>query len=417
MLLLLLFAFLAGLLTLASPCIVPVLPFVFASTVRPWRQSTLALLAGMGLAFVAAATLATVTFEWAATMTDYSRSVALGLLALSGLTLIWPALGERLSRPFVAMGQRLGTPPDSAAPSVARALLLGVATGLLWTPCAGPMLGLILSSAALSGPGWSSTTLLVVYALGAITGLGLGMLAGRKLWARQLTAPWVRTLLGIGVLTSVMLLATGLDSRLASWLPSNATAAALELDWMQRVRPTPAVTGTPNQSATLLKMQDGPARAPLALPAEGRLTDLSGAVQWLNSPPLTALELRGKVVLIDFWTFGCYNCLNALPHVREWDRKFRDQGLVVIGVHTPEFAHEKVIANVSRALKELGVTFPVAVDNQYRIWNSFGNQYWPAHYFIDAKGVVRWHHFGEGEYEKSERVIQQLLEEAKKGAV
>ena len=138
------------------------------------------------------------------------------------------------------------------------------------------------------------------------------------------------------------------------------------------------------------------------------------SVRDLRGRRVSSADLRGKVVLIDFWTFGCINCRNALPHVREWHRKYKDQGLVVIGVHTPEFAYEKNIANVKRALSDLDVSFPVAVDNDFAIWRSFQNNYWPAHYFIDAKGQVRFHHFGEGEYDKSERVIQQLIEEARK---
>jgi thiol-disulfide isomerase/thioredoxin len=152
----------------------------------------------------------------------------------------------------------------------------------------------------------------------------------------------------------------------------------------------------------------------LTLPSEGAMPPLTGAVAWLNSPPLTATALRGKVVLIDFWTFGCSNCRNALPHVREWHRKYKDDGLVVIGVHSPEFDFEKNIANVKRALVELGVPFPVAMDNDFTLWRAFGNHYWPAHYFVDAKGLIRFHHFGEGEYDKSEQVIRQLLDEARK---
>jgi thiol-disulfide isomerase/thioredoxin len=164
----------------------------------------------------------------------------------------------------------------------------------------------------------------------------------------------------------------------------------------------------------LLRVQ-APARR-LNLPSEGTMPPIGGAVEWLNSPPLTTEGLRGKVVLVDFWTFGCINCRNALPYVREWHRKYKDQGLVVVGVHTPEFAYEKNIANVKRALGDLNVSFPVAIDNNFAIWRAFSNTYWPAHYFVDAKGQIRFHHFGEGEYEKSEQVIQQLLDEAKKEA-
>ncbi|MEW5561066.1 thioredoxin family protein [Enterobacter asburiae] len=139
---------------------------------------------------------------------------------------------------------------------------------------------------------------------------------------------------------------------------------------------------------------------------------LSGAVQWLNSPPLTSESLRGKVVLVDFWTYSCINCLRTLPYVKAWAEKYRDQGLVVIGVHSPEFAFERDISNVTKEAKKLGVTYPIAIDNNFSIWQAFNNQYWPAHYFIDANGHVRYMHFGEGNYAESERVIQELLRQA-----
>src|SRR5262249_48890324 len=141
---------------------------------------------------------------------------------------------------------------------------------------------------------------------------------------------------------------------------------------------------------------------------------LSGAVEWLNSPPLTADALRGKVVLVDFWTYSCINCLRAIPYVRAWAEKYREQGLVVIGVHAPEFAFERATDNVRRAVSDLQIGYPVAIGNDYAIWLAFGNPYWPAHYFIDAEGRIRHHHFGEGDYDDSERVIQQLLAEAGK---
>ena len=148
------------------------------------------------------------------------------------------------------------------------------------------------------------------------------------------------------------------------------------------------------------------------LPVEGELPSLGGAIEWLNSPPLTAAGLRGKVVLIDFWTYTCINWLRTLPYVRAWAEKYKDSGLVVIGVHSPEFGFEQDIDNVRRAVKDMRVDYPVAVDSKHAIWRAFRNQYWPALYFADARGRVRHHHFGEGEYERSEMVIQQLLAEA-----
>jgi thiol-disulfide isomerase/thioredoxin len=165
-------------------------------------------------------------------------------------------------------------------------------------------------------------------------------------------------------------------------------------------------------SSGMMRASQGTADNQPPLPVEGELPSLNGAVQWLNSPPLTAQSLRGKVVLIDFWTYSCINCLRSLPYVKAWADKYKDQGLVVIGVHAPEFAFERNIDNVKKATHDLGIDYPVAIDNNYAIWRSLNNQYWPAHYFVDAQGRIRYHHFGEGDYAQSEKVIQQLLTEA-----
>lgn len=176
----------------------------------------------------------------------------------------------------------------------------------------------------------------------------------------------------------------------------------------QAMQPTAMMAADP-----AMAMQPSPGRHDdVALPVEGAMPSLAGAVTWLNGPPLTAKALEGKVVLVDFWTYSCINCLRALPYVRAWAEKYRDQGLVVIGVHAPEFAFERSIDNVKRAVTDLDITYPVAIDNDYAIWRAFANQYWPAHYFIDARGRIRYHHFGEGDYAGSEQVIRELLAEA-----
>jgi thiol-disulfide isomerase/thioredoxin len=157
--------------------------------------------------------------------------------------------------------------------------------------------------------------------------------------------------------------------------------------------------------------------AAVQLPIEGELPSLGSATAWLNSPPLTVAGLRGTVVLIEFWTYTCINWLRSLPYVRAWAEKYKDQGLVVIGVHSPEFPFEKHVENVRRAAKDLRVEYPIAIDNDHAIWRAFKNQYWPALYFVDARGHIRHHHFGEGEYEQSERILQQLLAEAGIGGI
>jgi thiol-disulfide isomerase/thioredoxin len=192
----------------------------------------------------------------------------------------------------------------------------------------------------------------------------------------------------------------GLDTGLLTRL-SSARTASVEQSLLNRFHVSTAKAQTSERVADVGK-----------LPVEGSLPSLSGADGWLNSPPLTANGLRGKVVVVDFWTYSCINCLRSIPYVNAWWNKYKDHGLVVIGVHSPEFAFEKSVDNVRSAVARLGITYPVAIDNDYAIWRGFNNQYWPAHYFIDAQGRIRHHHFGEGSYDESERVIQQLLREA-----
>src|SRR5580698_824061 len=475
-------AYIGGVLTIASPCILPVLPFVFARADQPFLRRGLPMLIGMGLTFAVVATLAAVGGGWAVQANEYGRYIALALLALFGVTLLFPELSDRLTRPLVSLGGRLSESADrnENAGSVWPSVLLGMATGLLWAPCAGPVLGLILTGAALQGANVGTTFLLLAYAAGAATSLALALLVGGRVFAamkRSLGAgEWVRRGLGAAVLVAVVAVVFGADTGFLTQI-SLANTASLEQGLVDRFHPAPvkmsgepsssvlmpeggammsanpsimsgnapsmAMTGKPadkegadpsssvvmnggammSANAPTMAMNGNPAAMMKAaetppanaLPVEGPLPSLTGAVQWLNSPPLTAEQLKGKVVLVDFWTYSCINCLRSIPYVRAWAEKYKDQGLVVIGVHAPEFAFEKNIDNVKQAVAKLKIDYPVAVDNDYAIWRAFNNEYWPADYFIDAKGQIRHHYFGEGDYAESEKVIQQLLAEAGRG--
>ncbi|MBY0383198.1 MAG: cytochrome c biogenesis protein DipZ [Xanthobacteraceae bacterium] len=412
--LLFLLAYIGGVLTIISPCILPVLPFVFARADRPFMRSGLPLLVGMALTFAIIATLAAVAGGWAVAANEYGRIVALVLLAFFGVTLLFPVLSDRLTRPLVALGNRLSQSADTTENgSVVSSLLLGVATGLLWAPCAGPVLGLILTGAALQGANVQTTLLLLAYACGAATSLALALVVGGRVFAAMKSSlgagEWVRRGLGAAVLIAVVAIGLGADTGYLSNL-SLAQTSSLEQALLDKLNPK-STTGSEKSSDPGMMMAKSDA-GEKALPVEGTLPSLSGAVEWLNSSPLSAEQLRGKVVLVDFWTYSCINCLRTLPYVRAWAEKYKDQGLVVIGVHAPEFAFEKNIDNVKKAVADLKVDYPVAIDNDYKIWRAFGNEYWPAHYFIDAEGRIRHHHFGEGNYAESERVIQQLLQQA-----
>ncbi|AOR72787.1 cytochrome C biogenesis protein [Burkholderia stabilis] len=436
--LLIVLAYLGGVLTILSPCILPVLPFVFARADQPFVRTGLPLLAGMALTFAVVATLAAVGGGWVAQANQAGRWIAIVLLAVFGLTLLMPRFAEHLTRPLVAAGNRLTglAQRDGRPAGPASSLLLGVATGLLWAPCAGPILGLVLTGAALRGASVGTTLLLVAYAAGAATSLAVALVIGGKVFAamkRSLGAgEWIRRGIGVALLAGVGAIALGLDTGALAQLSTVATGG-LETKLIDRLggrsNGTPAAmaatgdaagnaAGGAMMAATADGAQPGGAMmravgsTPSALPVEGTLPSLDGAVQWLNSPPLTAAGLRGKVVLVDFWTYSCINCLRTLPYTNAWARKYAPYGLVVIGVHAPEFAFERDIGNVKKAVHDLGIDYPVAIDNGYSIWRAFGNEYWPAHYFVDAQGRIRHHHFGEGEYAQSERAIQSLLAEA-----
>src|SRR5271163_4700664 len=414
---LLILAFLGGVITILSPCILPVLPFVFARADRPFARNGMPMLVGMALTFAAVATLAAVGGGWAIRANQYGRYAALALLALFGISLLSERLTAQVTRPLVALGARLSASADGATGStVAPSFLLGVATGLLWAPCAGPVLGLILTGAALQGANAQTSLLLVSYAAGAATSLALALLVGGRVFAAMKRSlgfgEWVRRGVGAAVLVGVAAIALGLDTGFLSRI-SYASTASIEQKLLDGLQPAPAAPpqssavmnggamvaanpGGGDNPAMMMKpkpteptvvmnggpamvaantasgdnpavmtdakrepsviMNDSPAMmaanpatmmkakpsaAEESLPVEGDAPSLSGAVQWLNSPPLTMEALKGKVVLVDFWTYSCINCLRATPYVRAWADKYRDQGLVVIGVHAPEFAFEK----------------------------------------------------------------------------
>lgn len=386
-----LIAFFGGMLTLLSPCTLPVIPFLFAS-VKGQKRHLAALLVGMVMMFTALSLLVTVASAWVTHLTLIGRWLALAFLTLVALSLLSPGLAQRVAAPAVRLGNQVND-RSLRRRGVVAALLAGVATGLLWAPCAGPILGAILSLGVVQGETFSSGVLLAAYGSGCAAMLALLWLGGQRVmrWLRAKTVvvERLKQLAGGVMLASVALIASGaasalqgpttlsqrLEQRLATWIP--ATPAKLQ----------PVV--------------------------ESALPPLSGGTGWINSPPLSSTSLKGKVVLVDFWTFDCINCQHTLPHVRDWAQQYGPQGLTVIGVHTPEYPHEKDRAAVATAVKKWRLNYPVVTDNNYQIWRAFGNQYWPAHYLFDARGQLRYTFFGEGNYAAQQQAIEKLLIEAK----
>ena len=396
MLTLLVVSYLGGGLTILSPCILPVLPFVFARAGRPFAVSTLPLLTGMAVTFAALASLAALGGGWVVRTNEYGRDIALAVFALLGLSLLFPALADKLARPVVALGNKLSMAAQTQRHEAMASALLGGAVGFLWAPCAGPILGLVLAGSALSGDSSRTAFLLLAYAAGAATSLGLVVGVGGGLFNQMKRGlhlgEWVRRVAGAVVLLGVAGIASGAETgALARLSSSNTTALEQGLLGLFGARPASS------------------APMPASAAQADQMPPLSGATAWLNSPALTPAELRGKVVLLDFWTYSCINCLRTLPYLAAWNAKYKNHGLVIIGVHSPEFAFERDTGNVAAAVKRLGIAYPVAVDSNLAIWNAFANQYWPAEYLVNAQGQVISSHFGEGDYAASEMEIQRQL--------
>ena len=395
MLLLLGVAFVAGVVTAISPCVLPVLPILLAGGATGGGRRPYAVVAGLVASFTVFTLAAAALLSALGLPDDLLRTIAIGVVVVVGLSLVWPRLGELLGRPFHALARR--RPGDAGG-----GFLLGVSLGLLFTPCAGPVIGAVATVAATQSVTVEAVLITLAYGLGAgvvLLGVAVAARRGMSLSAARAHAPLVRRALGVAVLGVAVLMVVGVDKKLQTRVPEY----------------TRALQGLEESAAAQSELERLVGVPGLA--EEERLDDFGPAPEfdridlWLNSEPLTMDGLRGKVVLIDFWTYSCINCLRTLPHVRAWDEAYRDDGLVIVGVHTPEFAFERDAGNVRRAVRDLGVEYPVALDNAYGTWTAWQNRYWPAKYFVDRAGRLRYAHFGEGGYEESERVLRRLLAE------
>lgn len=411
---------LAGLVTGLSPCILPVIPVVFAAgtvagateedvaVTRRGLRPSLAVVAGIVLSFSAL----TLFGSWLLTLLglpqDVLRDLGIVVLSVVALGLIVPSFGELLARPFA----RLGGGRQRAEQG---GFVLGLSLGLLYVPCAGPVLAAITVVGAGHRIGLGSIVLTLAFAVGVAIPLLCFALAGQHLVghrsAVRARATITRKVAGGVLLATALVIGLNLTDGLQRRIPgyTRAFQSGIESNAAAR-RALSDVTGR-HTTTGLATCPDGTEDLVDCGPAPA----LTGITSWLNTPgdkPLTLAGLEGRVVLVDFWTYSCINCQRTLPHLEAWDKAYRGAGLTIIGVHTPEFAFEKVRGNVRSNLAELGVSYPVALDDDYGTWNAYGNQYWPAEYLIDAEGTVRHVEFGEGSYARTEQQIRTLLAEA-----
>ena len=387
-------AFLAGVITAVSPCVLPVLPIVLAGGASGGRRRPYAIVAGLVTMFVVSILFATYLLHKLGLPEDLLRNISIALLFVIAATLLVPQVGLLVERVLAPLGRRRGTG------DLGGGFLLGCALGFAFVPCGGPILAYVSAQSASVNFGFRPVALAIAYALGAAVVL-LAIAVGGQRVAKPLRSRimQLRAAMGVVVAAAALALVFHADTKLQSSLPN----------WTNFLQ-----QHTENSAFARNKLYKTPARNAVKtsqpdLPDYGKAPSLDGGGHWLNSQPLTMQKLRGKVVLIDFWTYSCINCLRTLPHLEAWDKTYRKDGLVIVGVHTPEFAFEHVTSNVSGAVKRLGVRYPVVQDNDYNIWNAYSNQYWPAEYLIDRSGHVRHAHFGEGEYGHTEKLIRSLL--------
>jgi cytochrome c biogenesis protein CcdA/thiol-disulfide isomerase/thioredoxin len=391
-------AFLAGLITAISPCVLPVLPILLAGAASgSSRRRPFAIVAGLVGSFTLFTLAGAAILSAVGLPDDFLRNFAIAMLFVLAATLVFAPLAHALERPFYFLTRR-------RASTEANGVVLGASLGLVFVPCGGPVLAAVAALAAAGDIGLRTIFVTLAYALGAAApmlaiALGAQRLAGGLSILRR-EAPRLRMGAGVVLGATALAIALGVDQHFSTALPGYTQSLQNRIERSSAAeRELRDLRG----GGTALAADMGPA-AP----------DFKAVQQWINTPggrPLTIRQLRGKVVLVDFWTYSCVNCLRTLPHVKAWDRAYRKDGLVIVGVHTPEFAFERVPSNVEAAVRKLGVHYPVALDNKYGTWNAYANEYWPAKYLIDRRGHVRYTHFGEGEYDRTEEMIRRYLGE------
>jgi cytochrome c biogenesis protein CcdA/thiol-disulfide isomerase/thioredoxin len=411
MILLIIFSFIAGFVTILSPCILPVLPIVLSGSLVGGHRRPLGIVTGFILSFSLFTLFLSVIVRATGISSELLRNISVVIVLLFGLSLLLPNFQILIEKLFTRLSS-LVSRNSAGSTGFWSGLVLGLSLGLVWTPCVGPIIASVITLAAANSVNGAAILITFAYASGTAIPMLAITYGGRQLlqkvpWLLRNTANIQKTFGVLMILTAIALF-FGFDRTfqvaLLEKFPQYG-AGLTSLEDNSLVRSTLKSLHAPTiDKSKLGKPMDNPSSYPQA-------PELIVGGDWFNSEPLKLQQLRGKVVLIDFWTYTCINCIRTLPYLKSWDAKYRDKGLVIIGVHTPEFEFEKKADNVKKAVADFQIKYPVMQDNDYATWNAYSNQYWPAHYLIDKNGQIRDTHFGEGKYDETEMKIQELLKE------
>ncbi len=416
---LILFAFLSGVVTIAAPCIWPILPIVLSAGATGGRRRPVGVVTGLVVSFTVA-TLSLASIVRVIPIDPESlRILAVVVIGFLGVSLLVPALGSRLEAAVSRLSGRFGG-VSQKGDGFKGGFLAGLALGIVWSPCAGPILAAVATLAATRSVSVEATFITLAFGIGIAIPLYLFAVFGRKLlFANRLLRAHtgrIQQVFGVVMILAALAIHTGYDrilqAKILDIFPNYGSLLNSFENRPEVERSLGKLRGS--EPSVVSDGIDSVRKFLSALPVLGAAPDFRGISTWLNTDekPLSMADLRGKVVLVDFWTYSCINCVRTLPYVTGWYEKYKDDGFVVVGVHTPEFQFEHKTENVLEALKRYGIGYPVAQDNDYGTWRAYANRYWPAHYLIDAQGRIRYTHFGEGKYDVTEKNIRSLLDEA-----
>lgn len=415
MILLIAFAFLAGVITILSPCILPILPIVLSSTIggqEIGKSRPLGVVIGFVLSFTFFTLFLSTIVRLSGISADTLRLVSVLVIAGFGASLLFSQFQVLVERLFSKLAEFM--PSSQNRTGFGSGLVIGLSVGLLWTPCVGPILASVISLAITGAVTFDAFLIILAYSLGTAIPMFVIMIGGQNIlkkipWLLANTSRIQKAFGGVMMLTALGIF-FNIDRKFQTYIVQAFPWYGVGLNKFQDV---PVIKNELQKLESKPTVQQQKSSNPLSLlePDYGEAPEFILGGQWFNSAPLMMKELRGKVVLVDFWTYTCINCIRTLPYLKNWHQKYKDKGLVIVGVHTPEFEFEKTSENVAKAIKDFGLEYPIMQDNNYATWQAYNNRYWPAKYFIDKNGYIRRTHFGEGEYDKSEEFIQKLLEE------